>query len=534
MTDYDFIIVGAGSAGCVLANRLSEDGLYRVLLLEAGGKDWSPIIHIPLLAGVAYFDKSLNWGYDTEPEKGLGNRKLHWPRGKVVGGSSSINGMMYVRGQPQDYDSWQELGLDGWGYSNVLPYFKRSENHLENKNSPFHGTTGPWKIKRSVSDNPLYAAFFDSCYQAGFKETDDFNGESQEGFQWHDFNISNGRRQSTAVAFLRSALKRRNLHIEKRAHVKRIIFKGKKAVGVELDQFDNERLFYANKEVILCCGSVNTPSLLMHSGIGDAKKLREMNINVVNNLPGVGSNLQDHAGVYIQYESLKPITMYKWFRPDRAVGMMLQAIFLRSGVATRLPLEGGLFAKTNKNLYRPDVQISMVPGLSLATTQKGQGRHGFLIHVYQLRPESRGKIELRSLNPYDKPLIKPGYFSKEPDLQVTREGVKIVNKIFSQDAFVPYLGKPISPKKQDLSDQEIENWIRSAAETVFHPTSTCKMSASHDPMGVVDNSLNVRGVESLRIADASIMPNIISGNTQAPTVMIAEKASDIILGKEPL
>jgi len=534
MSDYDFIIIGAGSAGCVLANRLSESPKNKVLLLEAGGSDWSPMIHIPLLAGVAYFDKSINWGYDTEPEAHLKDRKLHWPRGKVIGGSSSINGMMYIRGDSYDYDGWRQLGLDGWDYASVLPYFKRSECNLEKKESKYHGSDGPWRIKRCTSDNPLYQAFFDSCSDSGYQMTDDFNGVNQEGFQWHDFNIADGRRQSTAVAFLKPSLKRKNLHVEKRAHVTKIIMEGKKAVGVEFEKFGTKSTFMANREVILSSGAINSPSILMHSGIGDANQLRKLGININHNLPGVGKNLQDHLGVYVQHECLEPVTMYKWFRPDRAVSMMLNALLFRKGIATSLPLEAGMFAKSNPNLDRPDIHILMVPGLNLSASQKGQEKHGFLIHVYQLRPESRGEIVINSNNPHDKPLMRPNYFSAEPDLEVTREGVKIIKNIFSQDPFKPFLGKPISPDKFEQSDSEIEDWVRSSAETVFHPTSSCKMSLSSDPTGVVDNSLKVHGVDNLRVVDASIMPTINSGNTQAPTVMIAEKAADMILGNTPL
>ena len=532
MSDYDYIIVGAGSAGCVLASRLSEDPANRVLLLEAGGRDWSPIIHIPLLAGVAYFAKSINWGYDTQPEPNLKNRELHWPRGKVIGGSSSINGMMYVRGQPQDYETWRQMGNKGWDYSSVLPYFKRAEGHLEKKDSPFHGSDGPWKIKRAYSDNPLYHAFFDACRAAGHRESDDFNGRQQEGYQWHDFNVVKGRRQSTAVAFLHPAMKRPNLHMETRAHVTRVVFEGKRAVGVEYDWHGTRKEARAGREVILSGGAINSPALLQLSGVGDGEALRKLGISVTHDLPGVGQNLQDHLGVYVQHECLQPITMYRWFRPDRAVRMMLQVMLFGTGVAAALPLEAGLFAKSNPDLETPDLQISLVPGLNLETTMKGQGKHGFLIHTYQLRPESRGSIELKSSNPFDKPLMKPNYLSAQKDVEVTREGVKIVRNLFSQNAFKPFLGKPISPASGVTSDADIEDWVRDSAETVFHPTSSNKMGT--DPMAVVDPQLKVHGIDGLRVADASVMPVIDSGNTQAPTVMIAEKAADMILGRVPL
>jgi choline dehydrogenase len=532
MAEYDYIIVGAGSAGCVLANRLSENPANKVLLLEAGGRDWNPIIHIPLLAGVAYFAKSINWGYDTEPEPHLKNRQLHWPRGKVIGGSSSINGMMYIRGQPQDYETWRQMGNEGWDYASVLPYFKRAEGHVEKKDSPFHGTDGPWKIKRAYSDNPLYHAFFDACRAVGYNETDDFNGRKQEGFQWHDFNIVRGRRQSTAVAFLRPAMKRLNLHVETNAQATRVLLEGKRAVGIEYDWHGTRKQVRANREVILSGGAINSPALLQLSGIGEASALRGLGIDVVHDLPGVGKNLQDHMGVYVMHDCLQPVTMYKWFRPDRAALMMLQVMLFGTGTAAALPLEVGLFARSSPDVETPDLQISLVPGLSLETTMKGQGKHGFLIHCYQLRPESRGTIELRSANPMDKPLMKPNYLSAQKDVEVTREGVKIVRNLFAQDVFKPYLGKPISPDESVRTDVDIEDWIRASSETVFHPTSSCKMGV--DPLAVVDPQLRVHGIQGLRVADASIMPTIDSGNTQAPTVMIAEKAADMILGRNPL
>jgi choline dehydrogenase len=521
------IIVGAGSAGSVLAARLSEDPDTRVLLLEAGGRDSHPAIHIPILAGVAYFLKSINWGYDTIPEPHLDDRVLHWPRGKTLGGSSSINGMMYIRGHRGDYDSWAQMGNPGWDYDSVLPYFKRTERHKDRKDD-FHGSSGEWHIQRAHSDNPLYAAFFEACGEVGFKPTSDFNGESQEGFNWHDFNIKNGRRHSTARALLYPAMERSNLDIETRAQVRKILIEDGRAVGVEYIQRGEIKTVHCTGEVILSGGAINSPQLLELSGIGDADRLKALGIDVAHHLPGVGENMHDHLGIYVQYECTEPVTMYRWFRPDRAVAMMLQAIFLRTGVGVSLPLEAGLITRTRPEVDQPDMKISLVPGLSLETSQKGQGRNGFLIHGYQLRPQSRGHVHITSADPMAKPEIHANYLASEADRICIRDGFKIIRNLFSQPAFKPWLGPPISPTDDVQSDDEIDAWIRANSNTVFHPVGSCKMGPETDGMAVVGADLKVHGLKGLRVADASIMPSIMSGNTQAPTVMIAEKAADLI------
>ncbi|MBM3505573.1 MAG: choline dehydrogenase [Alphaproteobacteria bacterium] len=526
--EFDFIVVGAGSAGCVLANRLSEDPRNRVLLMEAGGRDTSPVIHIPLLAGVAYFDPAINWGYDTEPESHLAGRRIHWPRGRVIGGSSSINGMMYVRGQAADYDHWRQLGLAGWDYASVLPYFRRSEANRDRRDL-FHGAAGPWQIARTHSDNPLYAAFFQAALSAGYRETDDFNGARQEGFGWHDFNVVRGRRQSTAVAFLRPAARRNNLQVLPRAQARRVIFEAGQARSLEYAADGAVRTVRARREIILSGGAVNSPTILMHSGVGDAAQLRAWGIDVRHHAPEVGRGLQDHLGIYVQHASLQPVTMYGWFRPDRAIGMMLQVALFGRGPAASLPLQAGLFARSSGRVATPDLQITMVPGLTLDVTRKKQGRHGFLIHVYPLRPQSRGRITLASGDPAAKPKILANYLGEATDRETMRSGFHIVRRLFAQPSFAPYLGRAISPGPDVRTDDDVDRWIQDSAQTVFHPTGTCRMGA--DAASVVDGELRVRGVAGLRVVDASVMPTIVSGNTQAPTVMIAEKAADLILGR---
>lgn len=533
MADADYIVVGAGSAGCVLANRLSEDSNNKVVLLEAGGRDRHPAIHIPILAGAAYFIKSINWGYDTAPEPNLDGRSIHWPRGKVLGGSSSINGMMYIRGHRGDYDTWRQMGLEGWDYDSVLPYFKRSEGHAS-REGEFHGTDGPWKVKRAHSNNPLYHAFFDACAAQGHKWTDDFNGAQQEGFNWHDFNIHDGRRNSTAKAFLKPAMKRSNLRVETRAQARRILFDGKRAVGVEFEQGGQVHTLSAAKEIVVCGGAINSPALLELSGVGNAKRLTELGISVVHDLPGVGENMHDHLGVYVQHECLQPVTMHRWFRLDRAVAMMLQVLILRSGVGASIPLEAGLIARTRPEVSQPDVKFSLVPGLSLETSQKGQGLPGFLVHGYQLRPESRGSVHISSADPREKPVMFANYLAEHTDVVCMRGCVKTIRGLLEQDSFKPFLGKPISPGPEVQSDDEIDAWVRANGNTVFHPVGSCKMGGDGDPTAVLDAELKVRGIDGLRVADASVMPVTNSGNTQAPTVMIAEKASDMILGRAPL
>ena len=528
--EFDFIIVGAGSAGCVLANRLSADPGTRVLLVEAGPPDANPLIRVPLVAGLVYFWRPINWNYTTLPQARLDGRSLAWPRGKVLGGSSSINGMMYMRGHRRDYDGWRQLGLDGWGYEDVLPYFIRSEGHVD-RNTVYHGTDGPLRVRRAEGANPLYRAFLESGWSAGFPRNDDFNGADQEGLGLYDFNIRDGRRESTATAFLRPAKGRPNLSVWTRSMVHRLILDGRQCTGIAVDRGNGITTVWANREVILSGGAINSPALLQHSGIGDPEHLSALGLPVANPLPGVGRNLQDHLGVYLTYRCAEPITLYSMFRPDRALRAGLQAWLFGTGPATTIPLEAGGFLRTRPELEIPDIHITFVPGLNLETTREGQGQHGYLINFYQLRPDSRGTIRLTSPYPEEPPAIDPNYLSEPADIACMRDGVRLARRIGDQEPLSRYDDGPISPGDKVSTDEQVDDWVRAGANTIFHPVGTCTMGTDDDPLAVVDPALKVRGMEGLRVVDASVMPRIIGGNTSAPTIMIAEKAADMILGR---
>lgn len=533
MDSFDYIIVGAGSAGCVLANRLSEDRSKRVLLVEAGGSDRNPIFRIPLLAGVAYWHKPANWNYVTTPQEHLDGRKIKWPRGKVLGGSSTINGMMYMRGNAADYDRWAQSGLTGWSYDDVLPYFRRSECNPERSGDPFHGQDGPPMVRKARGENPLYADFLAAGHEEGARANDDFNGADQEGLGLYDFNTREGRRESSATAFLRPAMTRDNLTIYTRTKVRRIMLSEGRATGLVLRREGRTVEVAARHEVILSGGAINSPQLLMLSGIGPGAELARHGIEVIHDLPEVGRNLQDHLGVYLTYGCKDPVTLYSLFRPDRAALAFARAFLFGTGPASAVPLEAGGFLKTRPDLEIPDIHITFVPGLSLETTRAGQGRHGYLINFYQLRPESRGTITLASSDPGKAPLMDPNYLSAEADRQCMRDGVRLARRIGERGPLAARKSKDLSPTEADLaSDDAIDAWVRAGANTIFHPVGTCRMGA--DAGSVVDAELKVRGIQGLRVVDASVMPTIIGGNTSAPTMMIAEKAADMILGRPPL
>ena len=531
MQTYDYIIVGAGSAGCVLANRLSADPSVRVLLLEAGGKDNSILYRMPAGVGSLITGGKGNWCYETEGQEHLNYRRLFWPRGKVLGGSSSINGMIYIRGHARDYDHWRQLGLEGWGFSDVLPYFKRSED-LEFGGDDFHGEGGPLKVSSGKSTNPLFRTFVEAGRQAGHPFTDDFNGYQQEGMGFYQLTIRDGKRQSTAVGYLRPALDRDNLTVEVEALTSRIVFEGKKAVGVDFTQKGEARTVRAEREVILCGGAVNTPQTLLLSGVGDATYLKRFDIDVVADLPGVGKNLQDHLDCSINYECTQPITLYSQANPFRALATGMQYVFLGKGLGQSNGLEAGGFLKTRPELEMPDVQLHFIAANMFEHGKKKMDRHGFMAHICQLRPESRGEIALKSTNPNDPPLIQPNYLATENDRTTLREGVKMVREIFGQEAFDAYRGPEIQPGAHVQSDEKLDEFIRRNAETIYHPVGTAKMGT--DEGAVVDAACKVHGLDGLRVVDASVMPTLVGGNTNAPTIMIAEKVSDMILGKPAL
>ncbi|MEM1430546.1 MAG: choline dehydrogenase [Pseudomonadota bacterium] len=531
MAEFDFIVVGAGSAGCVLANRLSEDPSVSVLLLEAGGEDRHPVLRLPLAAGLAYFHRPTNWGHVTTPQAGLGGRAIKWPRGKVLGGSSSINGMMYMRGNRADYDDWRQMGLTGWGYRDVLPYFLRSEDHADRK-GPYHGKGGPLRVVTAKAENPLYADFLAAAEAAGHPRTQDHNGARQEGLGPYDFNIRDGRRESSATAFLKPARGRPNLTVWTRARANRLVMDERRVTGVDVWRPSGRLRATARREVVLSAGSINTPHLLELSGIGDPDVLGAVGVEVRHALPEVGANLQEHLGVYLTYKCKDPITLYALFRPDRAAAAAVAGYLGGVGPAAAVPLEVGGFLKTRPDLDRPDIHITFVPGLNLETTQAGQGRHGYLINFYQLRPESRGTVHLTSASPQRAPRIDAGYLSAASDLECFRGGYRLARKIAETAPLAARNAGEISPAGPLKNDAEIDAWVREAANTIFHPVGTARMGA--DAGAVVDADLKVRGLEGLRVADASVMPRIIGGNTSAPAMMIAEKAADLMLGKAPL
>ncbi len=530
---FDFIVVGAGSAGCVLANRLSEDGRNTVLLIEAGGSDRNPIFSVPLMAGLAYYWKRTNWNYQTTPQTHMDGRVLRWPRGKLLGGCSSINGMMYMRGSAADYDNWRQTGLTGWGYQDVLPYFRRSEDNPERPESAFHGQGGPLFVAKAKADNPLYEGFLAAGKANGHPANDDFNGARQEGLGRYDFNIRNGRRVSSATAFLRPALGRPNLTVWTKTMVQRIILQDRKATGLSVTRNGEPTTVHARREIVLSAGAINSPQLMQISGIGDPERLRNVGVAPTVALPGVGRNLQDHLGVYLAYAANAPITLYSLFRPDRAVLSVLRAWLFGSGPATSVPLEAGGFLKTRPDLDAPDIHITLIPGLNLETTRSGQKRHGYTINFYQLRPESRGELHIVSPDPNRAPLMDPAYLSSEADRRCLRDGLRLARRLGDHPALARYRAEEITPVAADMaSDAATDAWVRRCAGTVFHPTGTCRMGI--DEMAVVDEQLRVRGVQGLRVADASVMPSIVSGNTSVPTMMIAEKAADMMLGRPAL
>ncbi len=531
--EVDYVIAGAGSAGCVLANRLSADSANEVLLLEAGPKDNSVFVRMP--AGVASLittRNKYNWGFETEGSATLNNRKDFWPRGKGLGGSSSINGMVYIRGHARDYDHWRQLGLEGWSYADVLPYFKRSETN-EAGGDDFRGDSGPLYVSNASKSGPLYQVLLDAGRQAGFPLTPDFNGEQQEGFSFYQLTIKNGQRWSSASAYLKPAMSRPNLSVEVEALIARVLVEDGRAVGIEYRQGGQTHQVRARKEVILACGTIGTPQVLMLSGIGDGEYLRRFGIPVVADLPGVGQNLQDHLDVNVQYECTQPVTAYAQVsNPLSVMRIGLQYLLFGTGEGRTQGLEAGAFIKSRPELEVPDLQLHLFNAPFSDHGRKVLRQHAFGLHLCALRPESRGHVALRSTNPEDPPLIQPNSLSSETDLRTLREAVKIARKIVAQPAFDAYRGEELNPGAKATSDADIDDFIRRTAITIYHPVGTAKMGT--DRMAVVDAALRVRGVRNLRVVDASIMPTLVGGNTNAPAIMIGEKASDLILGKQPL
>ena len=525
--EFDYIIVGAGSAGCVLANRLTADGKYSVLLLEAGPEDSHLWIHIPLGYGRLFKEKAVNWMYQTEPEQGLNGRSVFQPRGKVLGGSSSINGLLYVRGQHEDYDRWRQHGNLGWGFDDVLPYFKKAEDQTRGADD-FHAVGGPLPVSDWRHADPLSAAFVDAAAEVGFPKNSDFNGATQEGAGFFQTTTRGGRRASTAVAYLRSAKARSNLHVETSALAERIMFEGRRAVGVAYRTAGIPRTARARKEVLISSGAFNSPQLLQLSGVGPADLLRQHGIEVVLDAPGVGNDLQDHMQVRVVTRCSQAITLNDIVNnPIRKVLTGLRYAMFRTGPLTIAAGTSGAFFKTNPRLATPDIQIHFLP---FSTDKMGEKLHpfsGFTASVCQLRPESRGSLRIKSADPTAPPEIRINYLASDVDRATNVEGLKILRRILHAPALAPYVVEEIDPGDKITSDEALLAYCRARGTTIYHPTSTCRMG--NDPLAVVDQRLRVRGVEGLRVIDASVMPDLVSGNTNAPVIMIAEKASDLLL-----
>lgn len=529
---YDYIIVGGGSAGCVLANRLSETPDARVLLVEAGASDWDPLIRVPLMAGFFLRHRLHNWAYETEPEPHMAGRRIPWPRGRVLGGSSAINGMVYIRGNRGDYDHWAQLGLRDWSYERVLPYFKRSENFTEGAND-FHGAGGELPVVRSSFPAPLYDQFIEAGAQAGFPVNNDFNGEHQEGFGRFHFTQRDGERWSTARSFLDPARGRPNLTILTGAHLLRVIIEKGRATGIEVRTRAGQRIISADREVVLSCGAITSPTALMLSGIGAPEELRAHGVKVAADLPSVGKNLQDHVNTRVVQACEAPDSLYDLRRIDRAAFNVIRAMLTRTGPGTSFPLEGGCFIRTRQDIEYPDLQVHFFPGVPVTSGSRipfvkpPAGTHdgyGYAASMCQLRPESRGSITLRSADPFAAPVIRANYLAAEADRECFRAGIRKLREIFSQKAFDRMKAREFAPGPDVTSDSALDAYVASTAGTVFHPVGTCRMGA--DPQSVVDEQLRVRGVSGLRVADASVMPTLVSGNTNAPTIMIAEKCAD--------
>ncbi len=531
----DYVIIGAGSAGCAIAYRLAEAG-KDVLVIEHGGSDAGPFIQMPAALSYPMNMKTYDWGFKTQPEPHLDNRQLATPRGKVIGGSSSINGMVYVRGHARDFDKWAELGAAGWSYADVLPYYKRMEHWhagIHGGDPDWRGTDGPMHVTRGPRRNPLVKAFVAAGKQAGYPTTDDYNGQQQEGFGPFDATIYLGRRWSAANAYMRPALKRSNCRLT-RAFARRVIIENGRATGVEVSRKGVTEVITANVEVIIAASAINSPKLLMLSGIGPAEHLAEHGIDVVADRPGVGQNLQDHLELYIQQAATQPVTLFTYWKLIWKMLIGAQWLFGKRGLGTSNQFESAGFVRSKAGVEYPDIQFHFLPLAIRYDGKVAAEGHGFQAHVGPMRSASRGSVALSSADPQADPLIRFNYMSDPKDWEDFRTCIRLTREVFGQEAFAPFRGHEIQPGDAVQSDDELDDFIREHAESAYHPCGTCRMGAADDALAVVDPECRVIGVEGLRVADSSIFPRITNGNLNAPSIMVGEKAADHILGRDPL
>jgi choline dehydrogenase len=530
--EADFVVIGSGSAGSALAYRLSEDGKNTVIVIEYGGSDVGPLIQMPAALSMPMNMSLYDWGFSSEPEANLGGRVLATPRGKVIGGSSSINGMVYVRGHARDFDHWSEEGARGWAFADVLPYFKRMENSHGGEDG-WRGTSGPLHVQRGPRKNLLYGAFIEAGKEAGFELTQDYNGAKQEGFGAMEQTIHHGRRWSAANAYLRPALKRKNVSLLG-GFARRVVIENQRAVGVEIEAHRKIQLVKARREVVVAASSINSPKILMLSGIGPGAHLQSHGIETIAHRPGVGQNLQDHLELYIQQESLKPITLYSKLNVFSKALIGAEWLFLKTGLGASNHFEAAAFVRSKPGVDYPDIQYHFIP-VAIRYDGKAAARsHGFQAHVGPMRSKSRGSVALRSNDPKVKPVIRFNYMSHADDWSDFRHAIRLTREIFSKPAFDPYRGREISPGGRVQSDEELDAHVRDHAESAYHPCGTCRIGRADERMSVVDPECRVIGVDGLRVADSSIFPRITNGNLNAPSIMTGEKAADHILGRTML